>query len=78
MKNRKVHIDDNEWIWVIESGKFGEVKEARIYSPDKTMYRVKGEDISNITKYVGLEGDLTFNVTPKMVKDYIIKTILKK
>ena len=75
-KTRKIIINDETWVWIVSSGQFGNVEEVRIYSPDRKLFRIKAEDITSETKFVGLEGDLPFTVKPSHIKNYIEKKLL--
>jgi hypothetical protein len=75
-KLRNIHIDKNEWKWVVESLNHCTIKEIRIYSPEKKMFRVKPEELSTIKTYDEYVGDEYFIIQPQMVKDYIINNLL--
>jgi hypothetical protein len=79
MKNslRKIHINNIEWKWVVESLNHCTIKEIRIYSPNKKMWRVKPEDISDIKTYEEIGGDTYFTIKPQMVKNYIVTNLMK-
>lgn len=75
---RKIHIDDQEWKYVVESAGNCEIKEVRIYSPEKEMWRLSPEELNAICAYDGGVGDKWFIVKPHMVKDYIVKNLINQ
>lgn len=76
-KTRKIIINKEEWVWIVQTGNFGQVSEVRIYNPKKTMYRIKPSDISSEIRNVGIEGDMTSTIKPNMIKSYITKNLIK-
>lgn len=76
-KTRKIIVNKEEWIWIVQSGNFGQVSEVRIYNPQKIMYRIKPSDISSEIRNVGIEGDMTSTIKPNMIKSYITKNLIK-
>lgn len=77
-KLRVIHIDGEKWKWVVESLDGCVIKEVRIYSPLRKMFRVKPDDISNIETYKEHGGDTYFKIEPHMIKNYIIKNLIEK
>lgn len=73
---RTIHINEQEWKWVVESLNYCTIKEIRIYSPEKKMCRVKPEELSTIKTYEEYAGDEYFIVQPQMVKNYIETKII--
>jgi len=74
---RTIHIENKEWKWVVESLNYCTIKEIRIYSPEKKIWRVKPEELSAIKTYEEYAGDEYYIVQPQMVKDYILNNIIK-
>jgi hypothetical protein len=80
MKNklRKLHINNQEWKWVIDGRhKYlsNDYKSVRVYSPDKKMYRI---DIRDVWDGEGheLTGWGYDCVYPSNLKEYIINNII--
>ena len=77
-KLRTVHVSGEEWKWLIDTGNGVNIEEIRVYSPTKKMFRVKPESIPDITiTYEDLIMNMCYAVTPKMIKNYIVKTLIK-
>jgi hypothetical protein len=74
-KLRKVHIENQIWKYVVESLNGCTLKEIRIYSPEKQLYRVKPEDILPKIVFQEICGDTYYEVEPHMIKEYILKNI---
>ena len=74
-KTRKIIINEEVWVWIVSSSQFDNIEEVRIYSPDRKLFRIKAEDISE-TKYVGLNDNLQFTIKPSDIKNYIEKKLL--
>ncbi len=74
---RTVHIDGQKWKWIVESLRGYEIKEIRIYSPEKKLFRVRPEDVSTIKSYEEYGGDAIYTIQPHMIKNYIETKILK-
>lgn len=68
---RKITINEQKWTWVVESLNYCTIKEVRIYSPEKKMFRLKPEDISTMKTYEEYAGDTYHIIQPHMVRDYI-------
>ncbi len=80
-KIRKVHIEDQTWIWVVPRKYFASY--INIYAPDKTLYRILisvliKETIPNMSAFFSDSYSPDLEVTPSKVKSYILTNILKK
>lgn len=75
-KKRKIHINNQEWLWVVETLNHCTINEIRVYSPDKKMWRIKPKEISTLKTYEDYAGDEYFIIQPHMVKNYIETNIL--
>lgn len=75
---RYITIYNQTWKWVVESRpklRYS-LKEVRIYSPDKKMYRVHPDDIYT-TDYEGYEDyNNELGITPQMIRIYIKKNLI--
>lgn len=76
-KLRQIHINEEKWKWLVDSNDGCIIKEVRIYSPERKMFRVKPEDISNIKTYEEHGGDTYFKIQPHMIKNYIINNLIR-
>ena len=63
-KYRSVHINENEWTYVIGKDPFNH-GEVRIYSPQKVMTRVKIKDL-----------ELKEGIKPSIIKSYIENNLI--
>lgn len=70
---RKITVNGELWHWIVESERWaGAVKEVRIYSPSKKMYRVHGKQLTKESVWVGVEGEYPTNIKPSQIKNYIL------
>ncbi len=67
-KHRTVHINNEEWGYVVDNYKNYDDAQVRIYSPTKKMVRVSTYDIC-------IESE-TMKIQPSSVKTYIEKHLL--
>ncbi len=80
-KIRKVHIEDQTWIWVVHPTYYDAYM--NIYSPDKKLHRVSVCDVINdhtpeMSAFFSDSYSPDLKVTPSKVKSYILTNILKK
>jgi len=73
-KLRKIHIDDQEWLWVV-GGSINN-QQIRIYSPTKLLYRLKPSDINATVTYEEYGGDKYYSITTGHIKDYIVEHLI--
>lgn len=73
---RKITVNGQQYTWVVESLNYCTIKEVRIYSPMKKMYRIKPADISTCITHEDYSGDCYYIIQPHMVKDYIVKNLI--
>lgn len=72
---RKIIIDDQQWLWVVQKARDFHVKEIRIYSPSKKLYRIEGKYLQLINPDILQEEYERVPVTPSQIKNYILTHI---
>lgn len=72
---RKIVVNEQTWTWVVESDVCA-VKEVRIYSPNKKMFRLKPWEISSTKTYEEIGGDSYYTIKPIMIREYIEKNLI--
>lgn len=75
---RKITINKEVWHWIVQPERWaGAVREVRIYSPSKKMFRVSGGVLTTETMYVGAEGEYPTNIKPAQIRKYILECLIK-
>jgi hypothetical protein len=67
-KTRSVHIEGEEWLYVVDTYKMYDSAQVRIYSPDKKMVRVDPYDMCIASGHK--------NIQPSTVKNYILENLI--
>lgn len=67
---RKVHINGEEWVWIVDTNRYRYADEIRIYSPNKKMTRVPAEKF--------FEKEIKEECNPGMITPALIKTYIEK
>lgn len=74
---RNIHIDKNIWKYVIYGYYDYPHCTVNIYSPSKKLYKISIDKFENLVKIPdGIDGEYKFNLTPGIIKKYILNNIL--